>query len=199
MIELLTLIGLSIVVFVSTNIDDIFLLLGFFADRRLRASRIATGQLLGISVLVGASVLASLISLIVSPAYVGLLGLLPIGIGVKGLLEIGGGSDLVSPHEARGDAFGQIASVAAVTIANGGDNLGVYIPWFAILSAGQILVVVLVFAAMTILWLVTARWLVDHRTVGSPIRQYGHLAMPFVLLALGVWIVHQAGSLELFR
>ena len=55
----LTLIGISAAVFVSTNIDDIFLLAAFFADPPPRARAIVAGQFLGIGVLVLGSVLAT--------------------------------------------------------------------------------------------------------------------------------------------
>jgi cadmium resistance protein CadD (predicted permease) len=194
-IEAATLIGLSVAVFAATNVDDIFLLLGFFADPRFRAGRVAVGQFVGIGALVAASVTASLISLVLPPAYVGLLGLLPILVGVKRLFDTG--TDAVPAPEARGDTLGQVASVAAVTIANGGDNIGVYTPWFAISTAGQIGVIVVVFAAMTGLWLAAGHWLVNHRTVGAPIRRYGHLVLPFVLIGLGVAILYEGGSMEL--
>jgi cadmium resistance protein CadD (predicted permease) len=193
-IELVSLIGLSAVVFVATNIDDLLLLVGFFADSRIRNDRVVIGQFVGMAVLVAASVFASLISLVIPAAYVGLLGLLPIAIGTKALFD----DDFEpSTRETRGDAPGQIASVAAITIANGGDNLGVYVPWFATQTAEQIAIAVLVFIHLTALWLAFAHWLVHHRTIGSPIRRYGRVAMPFVLIALGIAILYEARSFAL--
>ena len=200
--NLITLLGLAIVLFASTNFDDIFFLIGFFADPRFRARNVAIGQYVGIGAIVAVSLGVALISLVLPPAYIGLLGAVPILLGVKKLLDLrhGNGDDEETrPHKARGGAFGQIASVAAVTIANCGDNIGVYTPLFATQSAFEIAVIVIVFTVMTGLWLALAHWLVNHRTIGAPIRRYGHLAVPFALIGVGVFILCAAGSFELLR
>jgi cadmium resistance transport/sequestration family protein len=194
------LLGLAIVVFASTNIDDIFVLLGFFADSRLRARNVVIGQYLGIGALVIVSIAASLISLFLAPAYVGLLGVLPILIGIKRLFELRqDAKEKMPPDESRSGTLGQIGAIAIVTIANGADNLGVYAPLFSTQNALQITVTVTVFVIMTALWIVIAHWLVNHRTVGPPIQRYGHICVPLVLIGLGLYILYNAESFGLLR
>jgi cadmium resistance protein CadD (predicted permease) len=195
------LLGLAVVVFASTNVDDIFVLLGFFADPLYRARSVAIGQCLGIGALVAISIGASLISLVLAPDKVGLLGALPIMLGLVKLaavFRIGDGEE-IPRNEARGGSIGQITSVAGVTMANGGDNIGVYAPLFATQTAPQIGVTALVFAILTIVWIVIAHGLVNHRALGAPIRRYGHIVVPFVLIGLGVYILAAAGSFRLLR
>jgi len=85
-------------------------------------------------------------------------------------------------------------------MANGGDNIGIYTPSFAIRSANEIAVIALIFAVMTALWCFLAHAMVNHPKLGSPIRRYGHRMAPVVLVALGVLILYQAGSFGmLFR
>jgi len=193
--------GLGIVLFASTNVDDLLVLIAFFALPRCRARDVVIGQYLGIGALVVVSVVLSLISLVLSPAYVGLLGALPMLIGIQKLIELrrGGNGEVVPAPETGRGAIGRIAAVAAATMANGGDNIGAYTPLFATWSAARIAVVVLVFIVMTALWLALAHWLVNHRTVGAPLRRYGHRAVPFVLIALGLFILYEAGSFALLR
>jgi cadmium resistance protein CadD (predicted permease) len=200
-VHLIALVGLAIVVFASTNIDDIFVLLGFFADSHLHGRNVGIGQYLGIAALVVVSIVASLVSLILAPPLVGLLGVLPILIGVKKLFELRRASEIETRADdpARSDAFGQIASVAVVTVANGGDNLGIYAPLFATQSAPEIAVMVIVFAVMTALWIAIAYRLVSHPTLGAPIRRYGHFAVPFVLMGLGVYVLYDAKAFDLLR
>jgi cadmium resistance protein CadD (predicted permease) len=135
----------------------------------------------------------SLISLVLAPAYVGLLGVVPVLLGIKKLFDLrrGNGHDEETrPHQTRGGALGEIASVAGVTVANCGDNIGIYTPLFATQNAFEITVTVSVFTVMTGLC---------HRDLGAPIRRYGHLAVPFVLIGLGLFILYVAGSFELLR
>jgi cadmium resistance protein CadD (predicted permease) len=199
LVHLIALVGLAIVVFASTNIDDIFVLLGFFADRRLQGRNVGIGQYFGIGALVAVSIVASLVSLILAPSLVGLLGVLPILIGVKKLFELRRAAEIKMRAEdsAHSGAFGQIASVAAVTVANGGDNLGIYAPLFATQSAPEVAVMVIVFAVMTALWIAIAYRLVSHPTLGAPIRRYGHSAVPFVLMGLGVYVLYDVKSFDL--
>jgi cadmium resistance protein CadD (predicted permease) len=195
---MLTAVGLAIVLFASTNIDDIFLLLGFFADSNVRPRQVVIGQYLGISALVAASILASLISLVLAPAYVGLLGIIPILFGIKNLLNLrkparNGDRDVSKA------GLGNILAVAAVTAAHGGDNIGVYTPIFATKTSLQVAVMVSVFSLMVALWLVVAHWLVHHRSLGAPIRRFGHIVVPFVLIGIGFYILYEAGSLSLLH
>jgi cadmium resistance protein CadD (predicted permease) len=62
------------VLFASTNVDDIFVLVGFFADPKFRARNIVLGQYAGIVMLFGLSLLGSLLSLVIPREYIGLLG-----------------------------------------------------------------------------------------------------------------------------
>jgi len=193
--------GLAVAIYVSTNVDDVFLLLAFFADPRFRTRDVIIGQYFGIGVLYAVSVLASFVSLVISMRYVGLLGLIPIGIGVQLLLEWARGeehdeADLDRPF---GAASGRILSVAAITIANGGDNIGVYTPFFATRSGAELAIVGSVFAILTAAWCVFARQLVQHPVLGAPIRRYGHKVTPFVLIGVGILVLHDAGSIEIAR
>jgi cadmium resistance protein CadD (predicted permease) len=190
---------LGVTLFVATNIDDLFVLLGFFADPTFGARRVVIGQLLGIGALVTASVGASLVALVIPQAWIGLLGLVPVAIGGKQLFDLWRGRERDEEELERHSSHGthsQSFAVAAVTIANGGDNIAVYTPLFAMRTGIDTIIIAAVFAAMTIVWCAFAHWMVHHRTIGAPIRRYGHRVLPLVLIGLGVWILHTAGTLE---
>ena len=194
--------GLGVVAFASTNLDDIFVLLSFLVDPRFRLRYVAIGQYLGIGVLVLVSIAASLISLVLPAAHVGLLGILPILVGAIRLVALWRSRtlDADAHHEPpRGGSLGQIVPVAAVTIANGGDNIGVYTPLFATRGLGSTLVILIVFADMTVLWVRLAHGLVNHELTGAPIRRYGRLVVPFVLIGLGVLILRNSGAIGLLH
>jgi cadmium resistance protein CadD (predicted permease) len=186
----LPLLALAVTLFASTNIDDLIVLIGFFADRRIRTRDIVAGQYAGLTVLFLISAAASLLSLVIPGVYLGLLGIFPIVIGVRklsGLRHDGSESQNSSP--------GSVAGVALVTIANGGDNIGVYMPAFVVHSASQIGVIAMVFIALTALWCMLAHWMVNHPGLGAPLRRYGHILSPLVLIGLGILILHHAGTI----
>jgi cadmium resistance protein CadD (predicted permease) len=196
----LSLIGLAIVVFASTNIDDAFVLVGFLADKSFRVRDVVIGQYAGVSALCAVSAIAALISLVIPPAYIGLLGLIPIAIGAKKLSNLWRGKENkkedLQPVSGTG-AFGKSLAVAAVTMANGGDNLAVYTALFATRNGHEVSAMVIVFAVMTGLWCLAAHWLVSHRALGAPIRHHAHRVVPFVLIGLGVLILMKTGAFRL--
>ena len=195
--SLVALLGLAIALFASTNVDDLFVLLGFFSDPKFRARDIIVGQYAGIATLFGLSVAASLISLVIPRAYIGLVGIVPIVVGAKRFIELfretDGKEESLGPRRKVG-VYGRTATVALVTIANGGDNIGIYTPSLAIRSGYEIAVIALLFVVMTALWCYFAHWMVNHPKLGAPIRRYGHRVAPIVLIGLGILIIYQAGS-----
>jgi cadmium resistance protein CadD (predicted permease) len=198
-------IGLALVVFASTNIDDILLLTAFFSDPKLRVRAIVTGQYLGIGTLVVVSVITAVLALSIPPAWLALLGILPIGLGCYKLYELYKNKQVeseeaenkieaelnASEHQAAKNFGSQALGVASVTLANGGDNLGIYIPIFAAHSEA-LLVFVIVFAIMTAVWCVLGYVIVNNRVLGTTIRKYGHKILPFVLILLGLDILLDA-------
>jgi cadmium resistance protein CadD (predicted permease) len=95
MADALQTLGVGVLVFASTNLDDIFLLVAFFSDGERRSSHVIAGQFLGIAVLILASVAGALLSLVIPEAWIGLLGLAPLFLGLQRLAELrrpGGGA-----------------------------------------------------------------------------------------------------------
>lgn len=191
--ELLAVVGLGVVVFASTNIDDIFILMVFFANPAFRASHVVAGQYLGIAALTGVSMVGAMVALVIPDTYIGLLGLIPIVLGVRQLWALRSDGDSFNALDEREHAavaaHSQVIGVSAVTIANGGDNIGIYVPLFASVDAARFGVMVAVFAVMTAVWCGIAYGLVHHSAAGASIRRYGHIVMPFVLIALGGYIL----------
>ena len=168
--------------FAATNVDDLFLLVAFFADRSFRRRHIVAGQFAGIAALYGASAAAGLVAATIPADWLPLLGFVPIALGAKKLWDR-------EEQNAQLPASSTVLAVAAVTVANGGDNIGVYVPLFANSPAYAIALTGLVFAVMTALWCQVAYGLVSHRALGGAIRRYGSRAVPFVLIVLGLWIL----------
>jgi cadmium resistance protein CadD (predicted permease) len=199
--SLVALLGLAIVLFLSTNVDDLVVLIAFFANSRFRARDIVAGQYAGTAVLFIVSAAGALLSLVIPEAYLGLLGIFPILVGIGKLLELRHDRAEATPAKdlaATTGSYGNIASVALVTVANGGDNIGVYIPSFAVHSGTQVAIIAVVFVALTALLCMLAHWMVSHPRLGAPLRRYGHIFAPLVLIALGILIIYNAGSIPSF-
>lgn len=191
--------GIAVVLFVVTNVDDIFVLLAFFADSKFRPVQVVVGQFAGMAALLALSVVGSLISLVVAPAYVGLLGFAPLGLGLWKLWQLRRPPEEEEPGAVTGarTAIARIVAVALVTVANGGDNLGVYIPVFASHPRRDLAAFVTVFLMLTGVWCVIGYRLVHHPRLGRPIRRYARPLTPLVLIALGLFILIESKTYSL--
>ena len=203
-------IGVALAVFAATDIDDLLVLSAFFCDDRLDPRAIVAGQYAGIAALIALSIVAARLALAIPEGWVALLGLIPLAIGLGQLVrrrrggededEAAEAAELRAAVERRvaGGATrrlaGQAAAIALVTIANGGDNLAVYIPLFASRPAA-IPLYVAAFAAMTGLWCLVGYWLVNNPLTGERVKRYGHRALPYILIALGLYILSDALTL----
>lgn len=171
-------------VFVATNLDDLFVLVAFLAHPAWRMQDVLVGQAVGIGVLTAVSVGLALAAAVLPPGWVGLLGLVPIALGIGVWVGWDGADDDDPP--ATGASGARMVAIALLTIANGGDNIGVYTPVFAVSSQAEIGVFVGVFAGLTVVWCVAADHLVNHPACGGPIRTWGRRLLPWVLIGVGL-------------
>jgi cadmium resistance protein CadD (predicted permease) len=181
----------AIAAFAATDIDDLFLLMMFFSSRIYPARQVVIGQHLGIGALVSVSIIGSLIALVIPTYIIGLLGIIPIAIGIKELVDRKR-DESISMQTVKRKNRSNLAflTVASVTISNGGDNIGVYVPLFSKYSTvGQITMVAAIFIAMTAVWCIIAYYLVNHPLLASRVRRIGSIIMPFALIGLGMYIL----------
>jgi len=189
----------SIIAFVSTNIDDIFILMLFFANKQYKRGQIVLGQYLGIAALIAISFVGSIIGLLFDQKYVGLLGLIPIYFGIRGIIyhfkkKKGNLKENVSINASSSN---KIFSIAAITFANGGDNIGIYIPLFTTLLLPQKIIMIIIFLIMVVIWCLAAWFLCRHSIIAKSINKYGHVITPIILIILGIYILYESGSLTL--
>jgi cadmium resistance protein CadD (predicted permease) len=180
---------LAIAAFASTNIDDVFVLLAFFSDPKFKAHHIVIGQFLGIAALTAGAFVTSYCALAIPVRYIGFMGALPILIGVRRFWMSWthrGIDDERGPEVQAGSA---VTSVVLVTLANGGDNIAVYVPLFARQAPVQAVVTCIIFFFLTGVWCLAGKLLVSHPLAGKPIRRWGHWVVPFALVAIGAYIL----------
>jgi len=189
----------GIMLFATTNIDDIFLTMAFFADPRLDRRAVVAGKFVGIGAIVAVSAAAAACAMAVPPEWVALLGFAPLGLGLHRLWSAWRAPPGVTADEeglpaAAGSLVAQACSVAGVTAANGGDNLGVYVPVFTE-QFQAIPVFAVIFAVMTGLWCIGGNLLVNHRLVAATMRRLAGRLLPWVLIVLGLCILAGARGL----
>ncbi|MDZ8087530.1 MAG: cadmium resistance transporter [Nostoc sp. DedQUE12b] len=208
MSELVTEITTGAIAFIATNIDDIVILLLFFSqiNANFRPRHIVTGQFLGFTVLLILSLSGLFGGLVLSKSWIGLLGLLPMSIGISSLVNSEEDSSspekvVAATEEAEASTITrffspQAYSVAAVTIANGGDNISVYVPLFASSKLESFLVIIGLFFLLLGVWCYVAYKLINNRAIADLLTRYVNNVVPFILIGLGAFIVLKSEALS---
>lgn len=187
MSELLSLLGVGISAFVATNIDDTFVLILLFSIPSLLTRNVIIGQFLGIVLLVVISSSAALLALAIPAFVIGLMGFIPIIIGIKRLTNLRGKPETI---QAMKKEYLSFLSVTAITISNGGDDIGVFTPLFAKYNTvAEVSVLISIFLIMTGIWCIVTFYFIRHPFVASRINVLSNAVTPFVLIGIGVYII----------
>jgi cadmium resistance transport/sequestration family protein len=203
MSELILAVLKGLAAFIATNIDDILILTLLFSQVNtiFRRRHIVVGQYLGFSILLIASLPGFFGNYIVPQSSMRLLGLVPVVFGLSCLLRSDDEDDSVSveiqPQISKTSFFNnwlspQTYSVAAVTIANGSDNISVYMPLFANSNLEVLSVILSVFLALVGVWCYAAERLTSLPAIAQLLTGYGSAFVPCVLIGLGVFIVKES-------
>ncbi|MCK2239160.1 MULTISPECIES: cadmium resistance transporter [unclassified Crossiella] len=196
----LGLLGQAVVMFVVTNVDDIVLLALFFgqATGSRGVIRVVAGQYLGFAGILAASIVGALGAGLLPAPVIPYLGLLPLVLGLRAGWQAwrerrSGGED---ESEVPG-AGPTVAAVAAVTFANGGDNIGVYVPVFANAGTTGLIVYTVVFLLLVGVLCVLGRYFATRPLVARALARWGHVALPVVLIGIGLLILVEGGVFRL--
>lgn len=201
--ELLTPILQAVGLFVATNIDDVIVLSLFYArgaGRRGTTRKILAGQYLGFGGILLVAVVVSLGARTFLPeAALPYFGLIPLTLGLYAAWQVWRNRDEDDDDdEAKvGDRQVGTLTVAAVTFANGGDNIGVYVPVFATASTTAVIAYCLVFLALVGLLVLAARYVATRRPIAEVLERWEHILFPLVLIGLGVVILLEGGAFGL--
>ncbi|MFM6025397.1 MAG: cadmium resistance transporter [Dolichospermum sp.] len=206
----------GIIAFTVTNIDDMIILLLLFSqiDSSFRKRHIFIGQYLGFLIIIILSLPGFFGGLFIQREWLGLLGILPITIGMKQLIDQKLESTenrqfltvnpdfplVISNH--KWSFFLSILhpntyKVAAITIANSSDNIGVYIPLFAGQDFVSLGIIIAVFLVMVGIGCGIADLLTSQVIIGYILSRYGQSIIPFIFIALGLFIIYDKGTFKL--
>lgn len=194
--------------FIVTNIDDIFVLMLLFSQTKLQIKAvdsnkemqtinnyiyprdIVIGQYLGFALLVVVSLLGTFGVLLIAEKWVGLLGLIPIYLGVMLFIKGEDEDESAILSSLNSGKYSKVfLSVAFITFANGGDNIGIYVPFFSTLTMYQLAVTVITFFIMVAIWCFIGYRLAAFKHVSETLEKYGKWIIPIVFIGLGIYIL----------
>ncbi|MEU6602890.1 cadmium resistance transporter [Streptomyces flaveolus] len=193
-------VGQAAGLFAVTNIDDILILSLFFAQgagRHGSARRIVIGQYLGFSAILAVAVAAAFGATFLPESAIPYLGLLPLTLGLKAAWQAFKHRHDEDDEQETSEGGPKALEVAAVTFANGGDNIGVYVPVFATAGVGGMSVYATVFLILVALWCFAGRFFATRPIIAKALSRRGHILLPLVLIAIGLLILIEGGAFGL--
>ena len=193
----------SIILYSGTAVDLLIILMLFFAKRKSRKDiiNIYLGQFLGsVSLILLSLLFAFVLNYIPSKEILGLLGLIPIFLGLKVLLLGDSDGEAIAKEGLRKDNKNLIFLVAMITFAScGADNIGVFVPYFTTLNLANLIVALLTFLVMIYLLVFSAQKLAQVPSVGETLEKYSRWFIAVVYLGLGMYILIENNSFDMLR
>ncbi|HEZ6443907.1 TPA: CadD family cadmium resistance transporter [Neisseria meningitidis] len=191
----------SIILYSGTAVDLLIILMLFFAKRKIRKDiiNIYLGQFLGsVSLILLSLLFAFVLDYIPSKEILGLLGLIPIFLGLKVLLLGDSDGEAIAKEGLRKDNKNLIFLVAMITFAScGADNIGVFVPYFTTLNSANLIVALLTFLVMIYLLVFSAQKLAQVPSVGETLEKYSRWFVAVVYLGLGIYILIENNSFDM--
>ncbi|HGG8459227.1 TPA: CadD family cadmium resistance transporter [Neisseria meningitidis] len=191
----------SIILYSGTAVDLLIILMLFFAKRKSRKDiiNIYLGQFLGsVSLILLSLLFAFVLDYIPSKEILGLLGLIPIFLGLRVLLLGDSDGEAIAKEGLRKDNKNLIFLVAMITFAScGADNIGVFVPYFTTLNLANLIVALLTFLVMIYLLVFSAQKLAQVPSVGETLEKYSRWFVAVVYLGLGVYILIENNSFDM--
>ena len=193
----------SIILYSGTAVDLLIILMLFFAKRKSRKDiiNIYLGQFLGsVSLILLSLLFAFVLNYIPSKEILGLLGLIPIFLGLKVLLLGDSDGEAIAKDGLRKDNKNLIFLVAMITFAScGADNIGVFVPYFITLNLANLIVALLTFLVMIYLLVFSAQKLAQVPSVGETLEKYSRWFIAVVYLGLGIYILIENNGFDMLR
>lgn len=217
--DIVNIIGLAIAVFIGANIDNFVGLIAFFSNSKFSNKKVIIGQYIAITLLILIGCIGYIFRMVLPIQWIGFLGLLPIILGVNEFIEyrkekkesqnideiIEKISEKINEKQInifqkgfRRISNATTALVALITFSNGVDDLGVFIPLFASFNLYELAITIIVFYMMLTIWCISIYFLVNNRPAAVLVKKYAKAFTPFVLIALGIFIITKCDTLSLF-
>ena len=182
------------ILYIATALDLLVILLMFFARAKTRKEYrdIYIGQYVGsVTLIVVSLFFAFVLNYVPEKWILGLLGLIPIYLGIK--VAIYGDSDGEERAKKELNEKGLsklVGTVAIVTIAScGADNIGLFVPYFVTLSVTDLFITLFVFLILIFFLVFTAQKLANIPGVGEIVEKFSRWIMAVIYIALGLFII----------
>lgn len=186
----------SLFSFLNTNLDDLFVLMFLFMQARGKRDFISVlfGRYFGTAIIISVAIAGAYGLHIIPEKYIGLLGFVPITLGIKEFIcsvrsDKNAAKERLIGYLDSSKNNNLLFSAVTLSVSNGADNIGVYIPLLVDFSKTQILLFLSVFAVMTILWCFVSACLIGIPSIKNKLQRYKNILVPVIFVSLGIYIL----------
>ncbi|WP_195267438.1 cadmium resistance transporter [Eubacterium sp. 1001713B170207_170306_E7] len=198
--------------FAGTNIDDILILTLLFSKAGSAADkwRIVLGQYLAVLTLTFFSLFFGYSISFVPHVYIGLFGLIPILLGLRAVWQLRNKeNNKKAETEATQENSGSLKQLLTkifpadilyvyfLTLANGADNVSIYIPLFTNLGTVEIVTIIVIFVILIGVWCFLGIKIGQYPLIRAFLEKYKDVLIPVVFIGLGLYILLKSGTLGL--
>ncbi len=189
------------ILYIATALDLLVILLMFFARAKTRKEYrdIYIGQYVGsVALIVISLFFAFVLNYVPEKWILGLLGLIPIYLGIKVAIYGDSEGEEKAKKELNEKGLSKlVGTVAIVTIAScGADNIGLFVPYFVTLSITDLLITLFVFLILIFFLVFTAQKLANIPGVGEIVEKFGRWIMAVIYIALGLFIIIENDTIQ---
>ncbi|EEA22898.1 hypothetical protein TMatcc_001759 [Talaromyces marneffei ATCC 18224] len=189
-------IGTACSSFAITNIDAMFVLVTLFAEasacRTMTPLMIILGEYIGFTVIIIISMIGFGASLLIPSEPIGFFGLLPILLGIWRLLNLLVPNQEEESEKTKLAGVKSVFKVSLITLMNGGDNIGTYVPLFAQANAAEIAIYVITYYILVGVWCLVAFLVMRQKHILKIAKRYARVVVPFLYLGLGSYIIEKS-------
>ena len=189
------------ILYIVTALDLLVILLMFFARAKTRKEYrdIYIGQYVGsVTLIVISLFFAFVLNYVPEKWILGLLGLIPIYLGIKVAIYGDSEGEERAKKELNEKGLSKlVGTIAIITIAScGADNIGVFVPYFVTLNVTDLLITLFVFLILIFFLVFTAQKLANIPGVGEIVEKFGRWIMAVIYIALGLFIIIENDTIQ---
>ena len=195
--ELLIIVGVTAGAFVSTNLDNLLLLATMYSRYYRHPWTVTAGYFVGMNLIAAITIAVGLVGDFIPIAYLGLLGVIPMMIGVLALWKLyrqSQNTEEVDSAYAGNSALAIFFALITIQLSNGADTIITFSALYADSSNPSDYIVAPTFFAMVGLFAWLAFYSVKHPRLSHVLVRYGQYVTPFILIFVGFYIFSNTAS-----
>jgi len=189
--SLIAIVPIAAGAYIATNLDNFILLVSLLARYRNHTSIVVAGYFICILILGLVGFWIGKVADVVPVEYLGLLGFVPISLGVYELVQLRRRKATVTVAKEKSVDGAQKVFMATLTsqLGNGADTIVIFGVLFTESTRSADTLIILTLAAMATIFVLVGIYAVRHPALSEWIDRYAYRVMPFVLIIVGVYIL----------